>query len=818
METPFAVETETKTQKSAGKKRIIRKVAVLGSGIMGSRIAGHFANIGLEVLLLDIVPKEPTEAEKAKGLTLESKAVRNRIVNDSFQNAVKSSPAPLYHPKFASRVTLGNFDDNFKDIASYDWIIEVVVERLDIKKSLFEKVEQYRKPGTLITSNTSGIPIHLMIEGRSEDFRQHFCGTHFFNPPRYLKLLEIIPTPETDPGVVNFLMHYGDLYLGKTTVLCKDTPAFIANRVGVYSLMRTLQIVEEMGLSVEEVDKLTGPVVGRPKSGTFRLSDLVGLDTTIHVSNNLFQNLPHDEQKDGFGLPEMVKKMQAHNWLGDKTNQGFYKKTTNAKGEREILALDLKTFEYRPQQKSKFETLEGTKSIDNVRDRFKALLAGRDKAGEFYRKTFYDIFQYVSHRIPEISDELYRIDEAVKAGFGWEVGPFETWDTLGVGATVKKMEAEGKKPAAWVYQLLSNGFDAFYKIENGCQLYYDIPTQSYQPIPGTEEFIILDNLRGNKVVWENKGATLFDIGDGVLNLEFHTKMNTLGAEVIEGINKGINLAEKDFAGLVIANEGENFSAGANLAMLFMFAIEQEYDEVDLMIRQFQQTMMRVRYSAIPVVVAPAGMALGGGCEMTLHADRVQAHAETYIGLVEVGVGVIPGGGGCKEMALRLSDSYEAGDVELNTLQSIFMNIATAKVSTSAQEGFDMKYFRRGDRITMNRARLIADAKDAVLELSNAGYVQPKQRKDIKVQGKSGIALFKSGIHGMQLGKYISEHDAKIASKLAYVMCGGDLSYPQLVSEQYLLDLEREAFLSLAGERKTLERIQSLLNGGKPLRN
>jgi 3-hydroxyacyl-CoA dehydrogenase len=818
METTVAEETSAHTRKNKGNKRSIRKVAVLGSGIMGSRIACHFANIGLEVLLLDIVPRELSETEKAKGMTMDTKAVRNRVVTESFQNAVKASPAALYHPKLTSRVTLGNFDDNLKDIAGYDWVIEVVVERLDIKKSLFEKVDGCRRKGSLITSNTSGIPIHLMAEGRSEDFRKHFCGTHFFNPPRYLKLLEIIPTAQTDPEVVDFLMHYGDRYLGKTTVLCKDTPAFIANRVGVYSLMRTLQIVEEMGLTVEEVDKLTGPVVGRPKSGTFRLSDVVGLDTTIHVSNNLYQNLTTDEQKEGFNLPAMVRKMQENKWLGDKTGQGFYKKTTGINGQKEILALDLKTFEYRTQQKSRFETLEATKSIDSVRDRFKVLLAGRDQAGDFYRKTFYDIFQYVSHRIPEISDELYRIDEAVKAGFAWEVGPFETWNILGVADTVKQMETAGLKPASWVYQMLANGFDQFYKVENGRRMYYDIPSQSYQPIPGTEEFVILSNLRGTKVVWENKGATLFDIGDGVLNLEFHTKMNTLGAEVIEGINKGISLAEKDFAGLVIANEGENFSAGANLAMLFMFAIEQEYDEIDLMIRQFQNTMMRVRYSAIPVVVAPHGLTLGGGCEMTLHADRVQANAESYIGLVEVGVGVIPGGGGCKEMALRLSDAFEAGDVELNRLQNIFMNIATAKVSTSAHEAFDLKYLRRGDQITLSRTRLIADAKESVLELASAGYTQPKQRNDIKVQGKTGIALFRSGIYGMQLGKYISEHDAKIADKLAHVICGGELSYPQTVSEQYLLDLEREAFLSLTAERKTLERIQSLLTGGKPLRN
>jgi 3-hydroxyacyl-CoA dehydrogenase len=786
---------------------------------MGSRIACHFANIGVQVQLLDIAPKELTATETAKGLTLENKAVRNRIVSESFQNAVKSSPSPLYHKNFASLVSLGNFEDNMKDISGCDWIIEVVVENLKIKKIIYDQVEQFRKPGTLISSNTSGIPIHLMAEGRSEDFQQHFCGTHFFNPPRYLKLLEIIPTQKTERSVVDFLMHYGDLYLGKTTVLAKDTPAFIANRVGVYSLMKTLQIVEEMGLTVEEVDKLTGPVVGRPKSGTFRLSDVVGLDTTINVSNNLYEGLQEDESRDGFKLAGIVQKMQERKWYGDKTGQGFYRKIKNAEGQSEILSLDLNTLEYRPQQKAKFETLEGTKNIENLKDRFKVLLAGKDKAGEFYRSTFLDLFQYVSNRIPEIADELYRIDAAISAGFGWEIGPFETWDAIGVQQVIQTMEAAGKKPAAWVYEMLNTGATSFYKTNSGARQYYDIPSKSYKTIPGTEDFIILENLRGaNKIVWENKGATLFDLGDGVLNLEFHTKMNTLGAEVVEGINKSISIAEKNFAGLVIGNEGANFSAGANLAMIFMYAIEQEFDEIDFMIRQFQNTIMRVRYSSIPVVVAPHGMTLGGGCEMVMHADRVQAAAETYIGLVEVGVGLIPGGGGTKEMALRVSDRLEAGDVELNALQNAFMNIAQAKVSTSAYEAFDMHILRRGDEVTVNRSRLIGDAKVAVLDLVQSGYTQPIQRKDIKVHGKTGMALFKTGIYGMKTGRYISDHDAKIADKIAYVMCGGELSYPQMVSEQYLLDLEREAFLSLTGEKKTLERIQSILQGGKPLRN
>ena len=795
--------------------RTIRKVAVLGSGIMGSRIACHFANIGCQVLLLDIVPRELSPIETAKGLTLESKIVRNRIVNEAFQSTLKASPAALYSPAFADRIALGNFDDDLPKIKDYDWTIEVVVERLDIKKTLFERVEQHRKPGTLITSNTSGIPIHRMAEGRSDDFRQHFCGTHFFNPPRYLKLLEVIPTPETDPAVVDFLMHYGDRYLGKTTVLAKDTPAFIANRVGIYALMQTMKVTVELGLSVEEVDKLTSDVVGRPKSGTFRLSDVVGLDTTVHVASNL-KTLEHDESRATFELPAMVQKLMTEGWLGDKTGQGFYKKQKGA-GKTEILALDLKTFEYKHSQKARFEVFDKTKKMDRLADRFAVLLADKTKAGEFYRQTFADQFRYVTYRIPEIADELYRIDEAIKAGFGWQMGLFETWDAIGLQAGIELIESQGQKPAPWVYDLAA-GHKSFYKLEQGYKKYYDIPGQSYKTIPGQEAFIILEN-RSENIVWKNAESSVYDLGDGVLGLEFRSKLNTFGAPVVEGMHKAISLAEKDFRGLVIGNDStEAYSAGANLGMLFMFAVEQEFDEVNLMIAQFQQMMMRVRYSSVPVVTAPHTLALGGGCEVCLHADRVVAAAETYMGFVEVGVGLIPAGGGTKEMAARCSDLYQKGDPELNILQAAFMNIATAKVSTSAQEALEMNYLRRGDEIIVNRSRLLAEAKKAVIELAEAGYTQPKQRTDIKVQGKAGIALFRAGITGMRMGNYVSDHDAKIADKLAYVICGGDLSYPQTVSEQYLLDLEREAFLSLSGERKTLERIQSLLTGGKPLRN
>ncbi|MFT4031673.1 MAG: 3-hydroxyacyl-CoA dehydrogenase/enoyl-CoA hydratase family protein [Siphonobacter sp.] len=799
--------------------RSIKKVAVLGSGIMGSRIACHFANIGCQVLLLDIVPNELTPAEIAKRLTLESKAVRNRMVTDSFQNTLKANPAPLFSKEFASRITLGNFEDDLAKIKEYDWVIEVVVERLDIKKSLFEKVDALRKPGTLVSSNTSGIPIHLMTEGRSEDFRKYFCGTHFFNPPRYLRLLEIIPTTETLPEVVDFLMHYGDLYLGKNTVLCKDTPAFIANRVGIFALIQSIRATEELGLSIEEVDKLTADIVGRPKSGTFRLSDVVGLDTTVHVANNLYKTLENDESRGAFLLPSSIQKLMENKWLGDKTGQGFYKKIKDEQGKSVILALDLKSFEYKPSPKIKLSIIDTLKKVPVLADRFTIALADQGKAGEFYRNTFADIFRYVTYRIPEISDELFRIDEAIKAGFGWQFGIFETWDTIGLEKGLELIESRGGRPAAWVYEMQAAGYSSFYKVEQGKRFFYDIPSKSYKAIPGQESFIILNNLRKTNEVWSNPEATIFDLGDGVLGLEFRSKMNTFGPNVTESVHKAISLAEQNYQGLVIGNDSaEAFSAGANLAMLFMYSIQQEWDEVNLMIAQFQKTMMRVRYSAIPVVVAPHTLALGGGCEINLHADRVVASAETYIGLVEVGVGVIPAGGGTKEMAARCSDLYQTGDPELNILQNAFMNIATAKVSTSAQEALEMNYLRRGDQIVLNRSRLIAEAKNAVLEMAEAGYTQPQQRNDIKVQGKAGIALFETGIAQMRLANYISDHDKKIAQKLAYVICGGDLSYPQPVTEQYLLDLEREAFLSLCGERKTLERMQGLLTGGKPPRN
>lgn len=799
--------------------RSIKKVAILGSGIMGSRIACHFANIGVQVLLLDIAPKELNAEEEAKGLSLESPLVKNRIVNLAFQQTLKSKPASLYQAGFAANIQLGNFDDNLSGIVDADWIMEVVVENLAIKRSLYDRVEQFRKEGTLITSNTSGIPIHLMAEGRSADFQAHFCGTHFFNPPRYLRLLEIIPTPKTDPAVIEFLLAYGETQLGKATVLCKDTPAFIANRIGVYSMMQTMKVVEELGLSVEQVDKLTSKVVGRPKSGTFRLSDVVGLDTTVHVANNLNAALTDDESKSIFELPSMMQKLMDNKWLGDKTGQGFYKKTKDDKGKTVILSLDLQTFEYRSAQRVSFETLERSKAVDQLADRFALLLAGQDLAGEFYRKTILDGFRYASNRVPEIADDLVKIDQAICAGFGWEMGVFETWDAIGVEKANAMMAELGLSPAPWVSEMLALGHSTFYKTEGGKRLYYDLASKSYQIIPGQEKQISLQILKPTNTVFKNDDAHIIDLGDGIVGLEFHSKMNTMGQGVLEGLAYAIETAEKDFRGLVIGNESnEAFSAGANLGMLYMFGIEKKFDEVNQMIATFQESMMRVRYSSIPVVVAPHTLALGGGCEINLHADKIVAHSELYMGLVEVGVGLIPAGGGTKEMALRMGDARRTGDVELNRLQQAFMNIATAKVSTSAHEALEMNYLRTQDRIVLNRSQVISEAKKEAILLAEAGYVQKNRRIDVWVEGKQGLALFKAGIQGMLMGRYISEHDALIANKLAFAICGGDLDAPQQVTEQYLLDLEREAFLSLTGEQKTMDRIGSLLSGGKPLRN
>jgi 3-hydroxyacyl-CoA dehydrogenase len=800
------------------KKRTINKVAVIGSGIMGSGIACHFANIGVEVLLLDIIPNELTEQEKAKGLSLDDKVVRNRLVNMHFNNALKSKPSPIYSKAFAKRITTGNTTDDLAKIANVDWIIEVVVERLDIKKIVFEQIEKYRTPGTLITSNTSGIPIKFMNEGRSEDFQKHFAVTHFFNPPRYLKLFEVVPGPACKQEVTDFLMMYGEKFLGKTAVLAKDTPAFIGNRIGVFGIMNLFHVVNELGLTVEEVDKLTGPVIGRPKSATFRTVDVVGLDTLVHTANGVHDNAPDDEMHDTFKIPDFINTMMENKWLGSKTRQGFYKRVTHKDGKKEILVLDLKSMAYRPKNRVNFATLTQTKTIDNILDRYKILIKGKDKAGDFYRKTFTAIFQYASNRIPEISDNLHAIDAAMRAGFGWEFGPFEIWNAIGVEKGIALMEAEGYKPNTWVNDMLKSGQKSFYSVQDGAKYFYNIDTKKQEKIPGQDAFIILDNIRESKTIWRNSEAAIQHLGDGILNVEFRSKMNTIGGGVIEAINKGIDLAEQDYEAVIIANQAPNFSVGANLAMVFMLAIEQEYDDLQFAIKSFQDTVMRLRYSSIPTIVCPQGMTLGGGCEMTLHADKVVAAAESYIGLVEFGVGLLPGGAGTKEMTLRAAATFKEGDVQLNSLRQHFLPIAMAKVSTSAYEAFDIDILQKGkDLVVVNRDRQIATAKRYAMQMVQDGYTKsiPQQ---VKVLGKQALGMFLVGTDAMEKGFYISEHDKLIGNKIAYVMSGGDLSEPTYVSEQYLLDIEREAFLSLLTEKKTLQRIEHTLKTGKPLRN
>jgi len=789
-------------------QRSIKNVVVLGSGVMGSRIACHFAGVGVKVLLLDRLTPGTEESNNKKE--------RNKLVDDSLTASIKSNPSPLYTSSAAKLITTGNFTDDIAQIAKADWIIEVVVERLDIKKTIYDEVEKYRKPGTLVSSNTSGIPIHLMAEGRSEDFQKHFCGTHFFNPPRYLRLLEIIPTPKTDPSVIYFFMHYGDVYLGKTTVLCKDTPAFIANRVGVFSMMSVVHIMEKLELSIDEIESLTGPIMGRPKSATFRTADVVGIDTLVKVAKGVADNCPNDEAKNIFALPAWLEKMVENNWLGDKTGQGFFKKIKTATS-KEILTLNLKTFEYEPRNKPKFASIAAAKPIENLGERIKMLYAGKDKGAEFVRAFHHALFSYISFRIPEISDELYRLDDALKAGFGWEIGAFESWDALGVGEVIAYMKAAGATLSPWVETMSSKGL-SFYKVIDGKRYYYDVATLDYKMIPGAESFIILSDLK-EKTIWKNVACNLVDIGDGVAGFSWNTKMNSIGGEVLEGLNKSIAIAEEKCNGLVIANEGNLFSAGANVGMIFMLAIEQDYEELDMAIRAFQNTMMRVRYSSIPVGIAPHGLTLGGGCEMNLHADTIAAAAETYIGLVELGIGVIPGGGGTKEFVLRASDEMHIDEPDTITLKNRFLQIATAKVATSAHEAMEMGIFRKGqDHIVLNQSRRIAKAKEQVLNLYHAGYTQAQQRTDIKVLGKSALGALYAGINAMWRGGYATDHDKLVAKKLAFVMCGGDLSEASLVNEQYLLDLEREAFLSLCGEKKTLERIQSVITSGRPIRN
>ncbi len=788
----------------------IRKVAVLGSGLMGTGIAAHLAGCGLEVLLLDLAT---TPSGGAGGV--------NKIASDSLQNALKAKPAPFYDTKFASRIKLGNFDDDFPKIKDYDWIIEVVVERLDIKKQIYEKVDQFRAKGSLVTSNTSGIPIHLMAEGRSEDFKANFCGTHFFNPVRYMRLFEVIPTADTNPEVTAFFMEYGDVHLGKQTVLCKDTPAFIANRVGVYAMAKIFQLTQELGLGIDTADALTGPAIGRPKTGTFRLADLVGMDTAVHVINGMKANCPDDEQISKMEVPKFLNFLVENKFFGNKSGQGFYKKTAekDAKGRPVVLALNLDSLEYAVPQKEKLPILDTLKQIEELPRRMKAIFKGTDKGAEMLQKSFLGLFAYVSNRIPEISDTAYAIDDALRAGFAWEVGPFQYWDMAGVAECVELAEKQGEKIGVWVKEMLAAGHSSFYKTEGGKRLCYNPLSKKYEQLPGGESFIILDAYRTQKPVYTNSECTLHDLGDGVLCLEFHSKMNAIGEGILRGINDSIQIAEEQgWKGMVIGNNAQQFTVGANLMMVAMMAYEQNWDELNMATNVFQQTSMRIRYSAIPVVIATQGYVFGGGCEFSMHADSVIAAAESYIGLVEVGVGIIPGGGGTKEFALRLSDEIsKEGDVQIPRLIDRFKTIATAQVATSAYEAFNYGYLTQKDAVVHNSARNISEAKKKVLELAD-DYVMPIQRKDINVLGRTGLGTLYVAAHSLKLGNYASEHDILIAKKVAWVLCGGDLTSQQQVSEQYLLDIEREAFLSLCGEQKTLERIQYMLENGKPLRN
>ena len=795
--------------------RRIKKVAVLGSGIMGSGIACHFANIGLEVLMLDIVPPNLSESDS------KNPKARNSIVDQALQAAIKSRPAALYDKSYASRIQTGNLTDDLEKIKDYDWIIEVVIERLDIKKQLFERVDQYRTPGTLVTSNTSGIPIHLMAEGRSEDFKKHFCGTHFFNPPRYLRLLEIIPTADTLTEVTDFLMHFGDINLGKQTVLCKDTPAFIGNRVGVYAMAKIYQLTTQLGLDVSSVDKLTGPFIGRPKTGTFRLGDLVGHDTAARVIQGIKANCPDDEQAGTFEVPAYLQFLLDNNFLGNKSGQGFYKKTgeKDEKGRSVVHALNLETLEYGPAPKADIPVLKAGKQIDDLAQRIKAIFKADDAGAQLVQRSLCGLFAYSSNRVPEITDHLFNIDDAMKAGYAWEMGPFEYWDAIGVEQGIELAEQLGEKIAPWVKEMLAQGINKFYKSADGKKYFYDINSKAYAPIPGAESFIILDNYRDKAPVFKNAESILHDIGDGVLCLEYTSPHNTMGEGVMRGINEAIDIAEQgDWNGLVIGNNATNFSVGANLMLIAMMAYQQEYDELAMAIRMFQNTVMRTRYSSIPVVAATQGYVFGGGCETIMHCDAAMVSAESYIGLVEVGVGLIPGGAGTKEFAVRASDSFFEGDVMIPTLIEKFKTIALASVSTSAQEGFNHGYLlAHKDSIVLNKDRAIAEAKNKVLQLA-PNYLQPIKREDVHVLGRQGLAALYAAANELKKGKYASDHDIKIAHKIAWVLCGGDLTGPQKVSEDYLLDLEREAFLSLCGEPKTLERIQHMLQTNKPLRN
>jgi 3-hydroxyacyl-CoA dehydrogenase len=806
-------------------KRSINKAAVLGAGVMGATIAAHLANVGIPTYLLDIVPGELTPDEQKKGLTLENPKVRNRFASNGKQALLKARPAALYVPENADLLFPGNFEDNMEWLRDADWIIEVVVERLDIKQSLLKKVEQYRKPGAIVSSNTSGISINSMIEGLSQDFKEHFLGAHFFNPPRYMRLLEIIPARETLPEIVDFMKDFGERVLGKGVVLCKDTPNFIANRIGVYGMCSTIQAMLESGLTVEEVDALTGRALCRPKSASFRTLDMVGLDILVHVAKNVYDVAEDPKEKAVFEAPEFLQKMLANKWLGDKTGQGFYKKVKTAKG-REIQVLDYQAMEYRPQQKAKFASLEAAKQAGKPAKQMKALLFGKDKGAQFAWRVQRDAILYAANLLGEIADDIQSIDEAMKWGFNWDLGPFEIWDALGVPAVVERLKAEGVEVPRVVQDLLASGKTSFYEQIEGDRLVFDQVAKEFKPeaIPAGVIFLAPLKEKG-KVLKSNTGASLIDIGDGVVGLEFHSKANSIGADIIDMIKYSVNEVEKNYEGMVIGNYGQHFSVGANIMLVLMEAEDEEWDELDLMVREFQNAGMILKYCKKPVVAAPHGMALGGGCEVCLHTHRVNACAETYMGLVEVGVGVIPAGGGCKELVFRAMElEPPESNVKIggfNTPQPLinraFENIAMARVATSGPEAIKLGYMRSTDRISANRDRIIGDAKAQVLEMAAAGF-KPLLPKKIKVTGSAGYASLELAIYTLLWGKQISPHDALIAKKLANVLTGGGVTPGTLASEQDLLDLEREAFVSLLGEPKTLDRIRHMLATNKPLRN
>ncbi len=799
----------------------ITKAAVLGAGTMGAGIAAHLSNAGIPTLLLDIAPTELTTDEEKKGLTLESPPVRNRIVNSLFEAAKKLRPAPFMLGDSARLITTGNFTDDMVKLKDCDFVIEAVVENLEIKHKLYAEVEKHRKPGAVIASNTSGIPIDSIAEPFSDDFKQHFVGIHFFNPPRYMKLVEVIPGSKTSGEIACKVSGFLDQRLGKGVVPAKDRPNFIANRIGVFGMMATIHEMIAGGFTPTEIDQMTGKAIGHASSATFRTSDLVGLDVTAHVTTNLYPAVPDDEDRDVFQLPDLIKTLLEKKLLGDKTKGGFFKKSKDAEGKRVILELDLNTFEYKPQVKAKFPSIEAAKGIEDNAKRVKALVWGDDRVGEFLWKTTSRVSRYAANRIPEIADTIVEIDNAIKWGFGWEIGVFEAWDAIGVAESVERMRNEGQAIPANVERMLASGATTFYRNENGNHSFYDLVAGEYKPMPDRPGVMILKDIKERTgVIKSNPGASLLDIGDGVACLEFHSKMNSIGGDTVSMMNFAIDEVEKNFKGLVVGNQGGNFSAGANIMMLLLAAQEEEWDDINMMVAALQRTVMRLRYSSKPVVTAPYGLTLGGGCEIAMHGDKVRAAGETYMGQVEVGVGLIPAGCGTKEMTMRAMDAAKkAPDADpLAFLKKTFELLGMGKVATSAQEAKAWGLLRDSDSISMNGDRLIQDAKQEVLNLDASGYVQPVERTDILALGESAQAAMKLALHMMKQGGFISDHDALIGKKLAKVMSGGDLNHQTQVSERYLIDLEREAFLSLCGERKTQERIAGMLKTGKPVRN